>query len=180
MAVHLHGILQVVYSSDADETRQDRAWDASVARLAESMRTPEPKIEVTSLTELERATGKAPWEMTGPEFAASAALRLVGVWGLEADRLKRASQPPERAMGLKRSYLREGTELRLDVEWAPPGGYVVLIPQEEESTLGDPRRAFVKLAMDKGIVIAPEILAAFPELNASAENEQAKPDGDPG
>jgi hypothetical protein len=154
--------------TSGDNKSLDRALDASVARLAASMATPEPQPEVASLGEFERARGKAPWEMSALEFVASAAIRVVPVWSPDAARLERMHEPLQRALGLKRSYLRNGTELRLDCEWAPPGGYVVLVPQDEESTLVDPRRAFVKAAMDKGIAVAPEILAAYPELSDSA------------
>lgn len=123
---------------------------------------------MTSLGELERAAGKAPWEMSASEFDASAALRIVPVWSPDAARLTRLNQAPQRALGLKRSYLRSGTELRLDVEWGPPDGYVVLVSQDEERTLSDPRRAFVKGALDKGIGVAPEILAAYPDLSGPA------------
>jgi hypothetical protein len=147
-----------------DSTSLDRALDASVARLSASMATPDAQPEVASLGELERANGKAPWEMSALEFVASAALRVVPVWGSDAARRGRMHEPPQRTLGLKRSYLRDGTELRLDCEWAPPGGYVILVPQDEESALGDPRRAFVKAAMDRGIAVDPEILAAYPDL----------------
>jgi len=148
----------------------DRALDASVARLAASMATPEPPPEVTSLGELERAAGKAPWEMSASEFNASAALRIVPVWTPDAARLARLNQPPQRSLGLKRSYLRTGTELRLEVEWGPPDGYVVLVLADEESTLSDPRRAFVKAALDRGIGVAPEILAAYPDLSDASSS----------
>lgn len=148
----------------ADERSADRALDASVARLSASISRPDELPEVVSLGELERAAGKAPWEMSASEFHASAALRIVPVWTPDAARLARLNQTPQRALGLKRSYLRDGTELRLDVEWGPPGGYVILVSQDEESTLRDPHRAFVKDALDKGIGVAPEILAAYPDL----------------
>ena len=172
-----NGILQAMYSyhhgrtclcpqcARGEDASADRALDASVARLAASMATPEPPLEVTSLGELTRAIGKAPWEMSASEFDASAALRVVPAWNPDANRLERLRQPFERALGLKRSYLRAGMELRLDVEWAPPGGYVVLVSQDDESTLSDPRRSFVKGALDKGIVVPPEILAAYPDLS---------------
>jgi len=171
------GILHSVYSyrhsrtclcaacSIAGEKRVDRALDASVARLAASMFEPEPLPEVSSLGDLERAAGKAPWEMSAPEFEASAALRIVPAWSPDATRLERLRQPSQRALGLKRSYLRTGTELHLEVEWGPPGGYVVLVAHDQEFTLRDPRRAFVKAALDKGIRIAPEILAVYPDLH---------------
>jgi hypothetical protein len=128
------------------------------------MSTPEPLPEVASLGELERAVGKAPWEMSASEFDASAALRVVPAWNPDAARLTRIREPSLRALGLKRSYLRAGTELHLEVEWGPPGGYVVLVPQDEESTLSDPRRAFVKAAMQSGILVSAEILASYPDL----------------
>jgi len=145
----------------------DRALDASVARLSASMaKPPEPLPEVTSLGDLERAAGKAPWEMSAAEFNASAALRIVAVWTPDAERLTRLRQPPpQRSLGLKRSYLRTGTELRLDVEWGPPEGYVLLVSQDEEATLNEPHRAFVKAALDQGIGVAAEILAAYPDLS---------------
>jgi hypothetical protein len=170
------GILQVVYSYRhgrsclcaecvaGDDKSLDRALDASVARLSASMSAPELPPEVTSLGDLERAAGKAPWEMSASEFDASAALRIVPVWTPDAARLERLHQTPNRTLGLKRSYLRSGTELWLDVEWGPPDGYVVLVSHDEESTLSDPRRAFVKAALDKGIRVAPEILDAYPDL----------------
>ena len=176
-----NGILQVMYSyrhsrtclcsecARADDTSAERALDASVARLAASMATPEAQPEVISLGELRRAIGKAPWEMSASEFDASAALRVVPTGTPDAPRLQRLRQPSERALGLKRSYLRAGMELRLDVEWAPPGGYVVLVSEDDESPQNDPRRSFVKDALNKGIVVAPEILAAYPDLiNPSA------------
>jgi hypothetical protein len=147
-----------------DDTSSDRALDASVARLSASLQPPEAPPEVTSLGELERAAGKAPWEMSASEFEASAALRIVPVWTPDAARLTRLNQTPQRALGLKRSYLRTGTELRLDVEWGPPDGYVVLVSQDEERGLTDPRRAFVKGALERGIGVSPEILAAYPDL----------------
>jgi len=172
------GILQGVYSyrhgrtclcpecARGDDQSMDRALDASVARLSASMATPEPLPEVASLGQLERAAGKAPWEMSALEFDASAALRIVPVWTPDSARLERLRQPPpQRSLGLKRSYLRSGTELRLDVEWGPPEGYVVLVSHEEEATLRDPHRVFVKAAVDRGIRVAPEILAAYPDLS---------------
>ena len=60
------------------------------------------------------------------------------VWTPDAARLARLNQTPQRALGSKRSYLRDGTELRLDVEWGATRGYVVLVSQDEESTLEGP------------------------------------------
>jgi hypothetical protein len=108
--------------------------------------------------------------MSALQFDAAAALRVVPAWTPVASRLERLNQPPSRALGLKRSYLRDGMELRLDVEWAPPGGYVVLVSQDDEATQNDPRRWFIKGALDKGIVIAPEILAAYPDLSDASAN----------
>ena len=174
------GILQSVYSyrhsrtclcaecSVAEDRSIDRALDESVARVSESLSTPEPLPDVPSLGDLERAAGKAPWEMSALEFAASAALRIVPAWSPDAQPRNRFQEASQRALGLKHSYLRTGTELHLEVEWGPPGGYVVLVPEDEEATLSDPRRAFIKAALDQGIRIAPEILDAYPDLRGSS------------
>jgi len=173
------GILNTVYSyrhsrtchcaecAVRDDKSIDRALDESVARLAASLATPEPLPAVSSLGDLERAAGKAPWEMSALEFDASAAPRIVPAWSPDATPRERLQQPSQRALGLKRSYLRTGTELHLEVEWGPPGGFVVLVPEDEEATLSDPRRAFIKAALDKGIHVSAEILDAYPDLGGS-------------
>src|SRR3981081_3322195 len=86
----------------------DQALDASVERLEATMTPPEPPFEATSMGELTGAVGKAPWEMSAAEFAASAALRVERAWSPDARRLTHLRQPPLRTLGLKRAYLRTG------------------------------------------------------------------------